>query len=84
MRTRARFVVERDDAETVTISDVGLSSTSVTNDAEAVVMDLHSRGVLRGRRLLYYDSDGQLDELKHDGQGNFTGFAPYRQGRGPA
>ena len=39
--------------------------------------ELHAAGVLqKGRRLFYYDSDGALDELKHDGAGRFLGFAP--------
>lgn len=74
--TRARYMVEKEDEQSVTIADVGSQSMSVTNDAEAVVQELHERGVLRGRRLYYYDSQGQLDELKHDGSGRFTGFAP--------
>lgn len=65
---------------------------SVTNDAEAVVADLASQvsvtgglassfgddagGRLGARRLFYIDSVGRLDELLHDGAGNFTGFAP--------
>ena len=79
--TRARYTIEREDAETVVISDIGAVSTSVTNDAEGVVQELHRLGVLRGRRLLYYDSCGHLDELKHDGNGNFTGFATYKESR---
>lgn len=45
---------------------------SVTNDAENVVADvlkLHP-----GRRIFYRDSEGQWDELKHDGR-QFVGFA---------
>ena len=71
---RARFFVEREDADSVTIADVGETCMSVTNDVEAVVKDLHDRGVLKGRRLFYHDSTGSLDELKHDGKGKFTGF----------
>lgn len=82
MPTRSKFIVEREDSDTVVISDVGGVCMSVTNDAEAVVRALHDQGVLRGRRLLYYDSEGRLDELKHDGHGNFTGFAPYTPDEG--
>lgn len=50
---------------------------SVTNDAENVVRELHGAGQLPpGRKLLYFDSQGDLDEIKHDGQGGFIGFAP--------
>ena len=48
---------------------------SVTNDAENVVEALIS--LLKGRRLLYYDSVGELDEiLIRDGK--FAGFAPVK------
>ena len=74
---RAHYILEKEDKNSVTIADVGQGATSsVTNDAEAVLLELHNNGVLKGRRLFYYDSEGQLDEIKHDGKGNFTGFAP--------
>jgi len=60
------------------IKDVGPwdQHPTVTNDAENVVQSLVAQGYLPGgRRLLYYDSDGRLDELLvKDGQ--FVGFAP--------
>lgn len=56
------------------IRDVGVECMSVTNDAEAVVEDLAAKGLLPpGRRLFYYDSDGQLDELLVK-DGRFAGF----------
>ena len=49
---------------------------SVTNDAEGVVERLlASRRLQPGIRLFYYDSEGVLDELRHDGT-RFIGFAP--------
>lgn len=69
-------MIEKQDEQSVTIADIGSESMSVTNDAEAVVLELQSKGILRDRRLFYYDSAGQLDELKHDGNGRFVGFAP--------
>lgn len=60
------------------IKDVGPwgQHLTVTNDVENVVRSLVMQGHLpEGRRLLYYDSDGRLDEiLVKDGQ--FVGFAP--------
>ncbi len=51
----------------VVIRDLGPweDHSSVTNNPEAVVYDLaHEFGAdLGGRRLAYYDSDGNLDEL---------------------
>lgn len=70
---KARFIVEREDTNVMVISDVGINSTSITNDAEAVVLDLHNKG-LGNRKLLYYDSEGNLGALLHDGHGKFTGF----------
>jgi hypothetical protein len=70
----AKFEVVRSDNETVVLRDVGPWSEhpTVTNDAEQVVESL-GRWV-GNRRLLYYDSDGELTELKHEGA-RFTGFA---------
>ena len=75
----ARFVIipSESDAKKLTIQDVGhLRGKSVTNDAEAVVESLTREGLLPAdRRLFYYDSDGQLDEIVHK-DGAFVGFAP--------
>jgi hypothetical protein len=73
---RASYRIEEQTDEKVVIRDVGRECMSVTNDAEAVVRDLQRNGMLDKRRLFYYDSDGQLDELKHDGAGIFQGFVP--------
>lgn len=72
------FVVEKDDpAEPLVIRDIGPFDRfpKVTNSAEEVVEELVRVGYLDpGRRLLYYDSDGQLDEiLIRDGR--FAGFS---------
>lgn len=53
-------------------------AVSVTNDAEAVVKELED--ILAGRRLLYYDTEGCLDELKIDIHGEFAGFGPAPKG----
>lgn len=51
------------------------SHVTVTNDADRVVRRCHGWGYVRGEtRLFYYDSEGLLGELLHDGKGNFTGF----------
>ena len=47
---------------------------TVTNDAEGVVKWLYDNKLLSsGKRLLYYDSEGSLDELVHR-DGRFVGF----------
>ncbi len=79
--TRAKYMVEQVTPHKVVISDIGTTHTSVTNDAENVVKELHQKGILKAHRLFYYDSTGRLDELRHDGHGRFTGFAPGPKGR---
>lgn len=46
---------------------------TITNDAENVVKLVYRQ--LEGRRLLYFDSEGELAELKIK-DGKFSGFAP--------
>jgi hypothetical protein len=77
----ARYVVVEDDlldADPLVIRDVGPwdKRPTVTNDAEDVVRRLVEEGRLpEGRRLLYYDSEGNLDELVVK-DGKFAGFKP--------
>lgn len=79
--SKPNYVVVEDDflqKEPLVIRDVGPWNRhmTVTNGAEEVVDELAAQGRLpEGRRLLYYDSEGQLDEiLVRDGK--FAGFAP--------
>ena len=79
-RANYEFVQKGDNGSAVVLRDVGpwKSHPTVTNNAEAVVSELLAAGVLReGQQLLCYDSDGMLDELKHDGK-RFTGFGVIR------
>lgn len=75
----ANFEVVRSDNSTVVIRDLGPWNRhpTVTNDAEQVVEGLGNW--LGSRRLLYYDSEGELGELRHDGP-RFVGFAPVKSG----
>lgn len=71
MNTRAQFTFfVRNEAVLLTDLD---GPVSITNDAEAVVAYCLDKAP--GRRVLYRDTDGQWDELKHDGT-QFVGFAP--------
>lgn len=75
---RANYQVVRTDPRQIIIKDLGPWDLvpTITNDVEAVVEELAARGLLPpGRRLLYYDSEGQLDELLVK-DGVFVGFAP--------
>lgn len=76
---RCNFIYVNDECDLtkVTIRDLGGADyPSVTNDAERVIRHLHEVGIVRRQhiRVLYYDSDGRLDELLHDGNGLFVGF----------
>jgi len=75
MNRHAHYEVVDDRADALVIRDLGPwdRHMTVTNDAEWVVEQLASR--LAGRRLFYYDSDGELDELIVR-NGWFAGFAP--------
>ncbi len=76
---RASYEVVEDRAgEPLVIRDVGPwdEHPSVTNAAEEVVEELFAAGKLpEGRRLFYFDSEGEQDELVHEG-GVFKRFAP--------
>jgi hypothetical protein len=84
MKIRSLFAIEEnptDPGQPVVIRDL-IGPVSVTNDAENVVAMLLRRGTLRpGQRLLYFDTDGNLDELLVR-DGRFAGFAPG-PGRAP-
>lgn len=70
---KSKYEIVSHSTTAVTIRDIGTHHTSVTNDAETVVKEMHKWG-LGIRRLFYYDSDGDLSELLHDNKGGFDGF----------
>ena len=74
MRKANYDIVEQTD-ELVCIRDVGPwdQFMSVTNAAEEVVKELAH--ILKGRRLEYFDSDNNRDQLLVK-DGRFAGFAP--------
>jgi hypothetical protein len=61
------------DSQKIIIEDVGKNCMSVTNDIENILKDLHRRGLLRGRKLYYYDSEGDFTEALHE-SGVFKGY----------
>lgn len=73
----ALFEIVSDTADALTIRDVGHNRgrPSVTNDVETVVATLAYQ--LGNRRLYYYDSDGNRDEI-YIARGKFAGFRPAR------
>jgi len=74
---KANFSLRHNDLSYVLIQDNAneMNTMSVTNDAENVVKFLKDKAILIGDAILYYiDTDGRVDILEHDGEGNFTGF----------
>lgn len=62
------------DGDFIVVTDLNVpGALSVTNDAENVVKSVFD--IYGDFRIIYHDSDGRVDELKHD-KGVFTGFAP--------
>lgn len=75
-------IIKDHPGEPLVIQDIGPwdKYLTITNGAEEVVEKLFKQGYLpENRRLFYYDSDGELDELVHD-KGTFIRFAPIREG----
>lgn len=75
---QANYQIVRDESspERLVIRDMGGPNASVTNAAENVVQELSEHGELTvGRRLFYYDTTGQMDEIVLS-DGKFAGFAP--------
>ena len=68
---KSSFSITEIKDDRVVILDNNLGGRSVTNDAENVVEYLHS--VYGNRRIFYIDTEGVLDELRHN-NGNFVGF----------
>jgi hypothetical protein len=72
---RADFEVVKVERDMIWIKDLVRGNTSITNDAERVCRRIWHD--YPARRIIYCDSDGNWDELKHEG-GKFTGFAAAR------
>lgn len=71
---RCRFDIVESTPQSLMIRDCCDECCTVTNDAEAVVDWLLKYNFLQaGRRLLYFDTAGELDEILFDSSG-FTGF----------
>lgn len=68
---KSSFSITEIKDDRVVILDNNLGGRSVTNDAENVVEYLYN--VYGNRRIFYIDSEGVLDELRHN-KGEFVGF----------
>jgi hypothetical protein len=82
MNRRAQFIIRPESTpEILIIEDIGPHDRylTITNDVKNVVAALaYANQLPDGRRLLYYDSEGNLDEIVVDG-GRFVGFRPARR-----
>lgn len=76
MKRGADFeVVPGIERECLTIQGVG-NGVTITNDVENVVRRLYAAGLLQhGQPLMYYDTDGKLDQIVH-AHGEFVRFSP--------
>lgn len=72
-RVRAQYSVLRDTPEMIWIVDLDRGAMSVTNDADAVVDEVVA--IYGDKRIVYRDSDGHWDELRHM-HGAFLSFEP--------
>lgn len=72
---RANYVVE-ENSDRVVLRDVGPwdQFPTITNVAEQVISELGE--LIYNKRVFYYDSEGDFDELVHDSCGNFVRFRP--------
>lgn len=77
MKATAQWIAVKARGRSVVIRDVGGDKDpTITNDAEQVVEDVFTKGLLReGVQLYYLDCHGVLAELKHS-CGVFIGFGP--------
>lgn len=75
MSRHANFIIVNDSRTALTILDLGPHNKhpTITNDVEWVVEQLTHR--LSGRKLFYYDSENQLDEILVK-NGKFASFGP--------
>jgi hypothetical protein len=82
---RCKFEVVKIERAYVVIRDIGgTDCMTVTNDAEAAVAELRKSELLPpGRRLFYYDSLGDLDEIIVNDRG-FVGFKVLPVGFDPS
>lgn len=75
---KANYEIVEATSEKLVIRDVGPwdKYKTITNDVEGVVEELYAfLHLWPGRKLLYYDSADNLDEICHE-DGHFTNFKP--------
>ncbi len=75
---RCNFIIVESTPDKILLRDIGPWNQyiTITNDAEAVVERFFPE--LKGRQLLYYDSDGKLGELLIEADGTFYGYGEIK------
>jgi len=71
--------IEEDTAEHILIVDDYNDknpSLTVTNGAEYVLEELYQNGLLKGKRLFYKDTSGEIDEIQYEYPCRFLKFLP--------
>ena len=78
MKLRAKYSVLIVTPEVILIKDEceTYNTMSVTNNAEAVVYDVFKTiGLPANKKLFYIDTMNLVDQLEHDGNGEFIRFS---------
>lgn len=70
---RCRYYIEIETEASITITDIGIGM-SVLAELGEVVKELHKTGILKTKKLFFYDHNGRLDEVMHDGKGKYKGI----------
>ena len=74
-QTIANYCVVEANGYFVVLKDLGPwdEYPTITNSAENVVAKMYEDGI-KDQRIIYFDSEDDLTELKHDGKGHFRAF----------
>ena len=76
---KSNFVIVQETDEYMYIVDISLHFDTITNTVKSVLSQLYAHHILGNKRLIYRDSDGRIDEIKHN-NGVFINFAPGHSG----
>ena len=69
----SKFSIEKITDDFILIKDLANSfqTKTITNDVENVVKHLHKQFGLQDRHLYYIDTDGQVDLIIHNDEGDY-------------
>ncbi len=74
----AHYEIVRTTREMILLRDLGPWDRymTITNAAESVIEEVKYYCSTINRRIFYFDSEGELTEIKLDERGRLAGFAP--------